>query len=197
MSGLDGHKVSQLCIVTAQALIQTHKGDAIATFHQMALLGKGHSILSCIQMESHGAEINDRSSLLPGGKQRIVMEGYQIPLDIDGGLPCLRCRKPTDDELATLPHFIMTSDVGWNPSIHDHKVDDIGKFYDTTIDTVEFDNFNQYGEYRHRTIAIHDVVNDSSMMSTADHNELVNDLLDTVGEHNCFAISQANVKPDF
>jgi hypothetical protein len=40
VSGLDGHKVSQLRIVTAQTLIQTHKGDAIATFHQMALLAR-------------------------------------------------------------------------------------------------------------------------------------------------------------
>jgi hypothetical protein len=62
VSGLDGHKVSQLCIVTSKALIQTHKGEAIATFYQMAYLGKGHSILSCIQMEHHGAEINDRST---------------------------------------------------------------------------------------------------------------------------------------
>jgi hypothetical protein len=30
VSGLAGHKVSQLCIVTAQALITTHKGEAIA-----------------------------------------------------------------------------------------------------------------------------------------------------------------------
>jgi hypothetical protein len=43
--GLAGHKVSQLRIVTAQALVSTHKGDTIATFHQMALLGKGKSIL--------------------------------------------------------------------------------------------------------------------------------------------------------
>jgi hypothetical protein len=94
VSGLDGHKVSQLRIVTAQALIQTHKGEAIATFHQMAYLGKGHSILSCIQMEHHGAEINDRSTLLRGGKQRIIVDNYQIPLDIICGLPYLHCRKP-------------------------------------------------------------------------------------------------------
>jgi hypothetical protein len=43
--GLAGLKVSQLRIVTAQALIPTHKGDAIATFHQMELLGKGKRIL--------------------------------------------------------------------------------------------------------------------------------------------------------
>jgi hypothetical protein len=54
-------QVSQLRIVTAQALVSTHKGDSIATFHQMALLGKGKSILLCIQMEAFGADINDRS----------------------------------------------------------------------------------------------------------------------------------------
>jgi hypothetical protein len=48
--GLAGNK-SSLRIVTAQALISTHKGDAIATFHQMALLGKGKSILSCHRLK--------------------------------------------------------------------------------------------------------------------------------------------------
>jgi hypothetical protein len=66
------------------------------------------------------------------------MDGYKIPLDIVGGFPYLLCRKPTDDELARLPHIIMTSDVDWNPSIDDHKVDDITKFYDDIIDKVEY-----------------------------------------------------------
>ena len=34
--GFAGHKVSQLQIITAQALISTDKGNVIATFHQMA-----------------------------------------------------------------------------------------------------------------------------------------------------------------
>jgi hypothetical protein len=96
--GLAGHKVSQLRIVTAQAVVSTHKGEAIATFHQMALLCKGKSILSCLQMEAHGANINDRSRLLPGGKQRILIDGYQMPLDFKNGLPYLRCRIPTTGE---------------------------------------------------------------------------------------------------
>jgi hypothetical protein len=58
VGGLAGHTVNQLHIVTAQALIQTHKGPAIATFHQMAHLGKGNCILSCIQMGHYGADIN-------------------------------------------------------------------------------------------------------------------------------------------
>jgi hypothetical protein len=40
VSGLVGHKDNQLRIVTDQALVTTHKGDALATFHRMALLGK-------------------------------------------------------------------------------------------------------------------------------------------------------------
>jgi hypothetical protein len=50
VSGLGGHRENQLCIVTAQALIETHMGNVIAVFHQIALLGKGKSILLCIQM---------------------------------------------------------------------------------------------------------------------------------------------------
>jgi hypothetical protein len=65
--GLAGHTVSQLRIVTAQALISTYKGEAIATFYQMALLGKGKSIFSCLHMEAFGADIHDRSRMLPGG----------------------------------------------------------------------------------------------------------------------------------
>jgi hypothetical protein len=55
VSGLAGHKVIQLHIVTAQALITNHKGHALALF----IIGKGKCILSCIQMESHGADINE------------------------------------------------------------------------------------------------------------------------------------------
>jgi hypothetical protein len=84
------------------------------------------------------------------------MDNYQIPLDIIGGLPYLRCRKPTDEEVATLPNIIMTSDVEWDPSVYDHHIDDMNKFYDVTKDVVEYDKFDQYGEYRHRTVAVHD-----------------------------------------
>jgi hypothetical protein len=65
----------------------------------MALLGKGKSILSCVQLEHYGADINEKSLRLPGGKQRILMDGYQIPLDIHNGLSYLKCRTPTEDEL--------------------------------------------------------------------------------------------------
>jgi hypothetical protein len=73
--GLAAHKVNQLRIVTAHALISTSQGDASATYHQMACLGKGKIYLLCLQLEAFGADINDRTRSLPGGKQRILIDG--------------------------------------------------------------------------------------------------------------------------
>jgi hypothetical protein len=39
--GLAGHKVSQLCVATAQALFTMHKGDVIATSIKWHFLVKG------------------------------------------------------------------------------------------------------------------------------------------------------------
>jgi hypothetical protein len=56
-----GHKLNQLRkYVKAQAFIAM--GDNIGSFHSMALPIKGRSILKCIQMESHGANINEKTS---------------------------------------------------------------------------------------------------------------------------------------
>jgi hypothetical protein len=193
--------------VTAQALIPTHKGDAIATFHQMALLGKGKSILSCLQMEAHGAEINNRSRLLPGGKQRISIDGYQIPLDFKNGLPYLRCRKTTETELALLPHIIMTSDIEWDPSLYDNVVEALQEFYDTSADFIDHDNpFDQYGEYRHRTVAKHSTLPEEEFFDKVqcfDFDDLVDDLLDELHPKRIYDIYGINVsdvtpvKPNF
>jgi hypothetical protein len=83
---LGGHWKNQLHIVTAQALIETHKGNVIAIFHHMALLGKVKSILLCLQMEHYGAFVNDKSLQLCGGQQCILRDGYQIPLTFHNGL---------------------------------------------------------------------------------------------------------------
>jgi hypothetical protein len=110
-------------------------------------------------VEAHGAEINDRSRSLPGGKQRISIDGYQIPLDFKNGLPYLRCRKPTETELGLLPHIIMTSAIEWDPSLYDNVDEDLNGFHDTSVDFIDHDNpFDQYGEYRFRTVATHSTI---------------------------------------
>jgi hypothetical protein len=123
--------------------VSTHKGDVIATFHQMVLFG--NLVLSPDGRD--GADINDRSQLLPGGKQRILIDGYQIPLDFKNGLPYLQCRKPTDRELASLPHIIMTFDCEWDPSKFDKDLDDLAAYYDLSEEDHEGYHFDQHGEY--------------------------------------------------
>jgi hypothetical protein len=106
-------------------------------------------------MEIHGADINDCSRILSGGKQRILMDGYQLPLNFKNGLPYLRCPTPTEEELASLPHIVMTSDVDWDPSQYDKDIDNFADFHDPSEDAHENYHFNQYGEYHHRTVATH------------------------------------------
>jgi hypothetical protein len=197
---------SQLRIVTAQTLIAIHKGEAIATLQQMALLGKGKSILSCLQMEAFGADINDRSRMLPGGKQRILVDGYQLPLDFKNGLPYIRCRKPTTAELDLLPHIIMTSDVEWDPSLYDIIIKDIERFHDTKEDEYEHEDFNCYGEYPHRTVVTHSTLPEEEffeMVECFDFDDLVDDLLDDLHPQRVFDLYGNNVsdvtavKPNF
>ena len=183
ISGLGGHRENQLRIVTAQALIETHKGDVIAVFHQIALLGKGKSILSCLQMEHYGAEINDKSLRLPGGKQRIVMDGYQIPLAFRNGLAYLKCRPPTDDEVDSLPHLIMTADVDWDPTTYDNVISDLHKFYDPDIDEVYHGNFDDKGNYLHRTVATHLVQPEPEFFDVHEFlpvDDLIDDIMDSL-----------------
>jgi hypothetical protein len=58
-------------------------------------LEKGTSILACIQMESHGDDINEISRLASVGKQPILMAAFQILLDINNGQASFRYSSPT------------------------------------------------------------------------------------------------------
>ena len=45
--GIDNHRVTDVPIVTAEAVINTQKSEVIAIMHRYALLGKGKTIHSC------------------------------------------------------------------------------------------------------------------------------------------------------
>ena len=175
--------------MTAQALVKTHKGNVICVFHQMALLGKGKSILSCVQMEHYGAAIDDKSIRL-GGKQRIIMDGYQIPLDFQNGLPYLPCRPPTKEEVHMLPHVIMTSDIDWDPSTYDNTIDNMEHFYDAEEDEVHHSPFDMQGQYRHRTVATHTVLGELEYFDAYEYPDY-HDLIDNILDYHHPAIVQA------
>ena len=50
----------------------------------------------------------------------ITREGYIIPLQVKDGLCYMKMRPPTDEELSSLPHVIVTSDDEWDPSAVDN-----------------------------------------------------------------------------
>ncbi|HSN65305.1 MAG TPA: hypothetical protein VLS94_01635, partial [Fusibacter sp.] len=83
----------------------------VLIMHQYANYGKCKTIHSSGQLEAFGMDVDDKSRKV-GGKQRIrTTEGYLIPLDIKQGLPYLKMRQPTDDEMEKLPHVMITSDI--------------------------------------------------------------------------------------
>jgi hypothetical protein len=67
----------------------------------------------------------------------------------------LKCRPPTDAEVDSLPHLIMTADVDWDPTSYDNVILDLHKFYDQDIAKVHHGNFDAHGNYLHRTVATH------------------------------------------
>ena len=106
---------------------------------------------------------------------------YQLPLDFTNGLPYLSCRKPSVEELSSLTHIIMTSDIDWDPSIYDNVIDDLEEFHDITVDGIAHEHFDQYGEYQRRTIATHSILPEEAFFDAIEHIpfvDLVDDLMD-------------------
>jgi hypothetical protein len=124
IQGIDNHRLPGIPIVTAAAVVQSQKGPLVLIMNQCAGIGKGQTIHSSAQLESHGVTVDDRA-VKNGGKQRIIVQGgHVIPLQIRTGLPYMDMRPPTDAELFgpdCLPQAILTSDLDWDPQCLDHE----------------------------------------------------------------------------
>ncbi len=155
IEGLDYHRVGHKRVGTAAGLAHSNQGDVILIFHQYADHGKGPSIHSSIQMEAHGVHVDEKSAKV-GGTQSLSITcgnlGYVFPMAIVRGLARLPLRPPTDAELDTLPHIIMTGDQEWDPTIMDSPL----PVPDTTEpepDRYRRVPFSPIGEYLQRTVA--------------------------------------------
>jgi hypothetical protein len=108
-------------IGTVGGVIQTQKGPIIGITHQYASLNKGSTIHSPCQFEWYKNDVNDTSTNVPGGLQRIqTLDGYIIHLSIKDGLARLSIRPYTDHEWDHLPHVTLTSELLWDHSVLDH-----------------------------------------------------------------------------
>jgi hypothetical protein len=100
----------------------------------------------------------------------------------------------------------MTADVDWNPSIFDNDIDDVETFFDTKDDINSHGPFDQYGEYRYPTVAIHNTTCEPDFFDAIellDYDDMVDDLLDlwhpanVCGTYGVNMASVTNQQPDF
>ena len=90
--------------------------------HEYAYYGRGNTIHSPCQIESFHNSCDDKSHHV-GGKQVInFLDGNATPLQCRSGLMYISILgKPTDKDLDTYPHVILTSPHEWDPSVLDYS----------------------------------------------------------------------------
>jgi hypothetical protein len=168
VEGIDNHRITDIRIVTAGALVETNRGPVIILImNQFTHAGKGKTINSSGQMEWFKKTVDDRSKKV-GGSQRITTtDGYIIPINILSGLPYIKQRPYTDDEYDKHPHVFLTSDNNWNPSVPDYNGDDDTQWYDTITDMAPSIDpmFDEFGNI-HQTLLINRTIVDDYFMDT-------------------------------
>ena len=140
ITGIADSKIESVPISTVAGIISTNKGPIIGIFHQYAAYGKGSTIHSVNQLCSLGLEVNEITTSCSGGKKCICTpDGHKILLAVREGLCYMDMRVPTGDELAQLPHLLMTSDDPWDPHSLDSEPDDLHFFNDEMDVSIEED----------------------------------------------------------
>ena len=104
-------------------MVETQKGPCVLILNQYAYIRKEKTIHSSGQLEAFKNKVDDKSRKV-GGKQCIMtLDGYVVPLQMRAGLAYLDMHPPSDHELETLPHVVLTSDMDWDPSVLDNEFD--------------------------------------------------------------------------
>ena len=176
VTGIDAHTISDLKICQVMSRVMTTNGPVIGIFNQYAHHGKGHTIHSKAQLKHFGCVVDDRSRRC-GGEQRIIHpDGYVIPLSIRNGLPYMSMKKPTEDEIDTLPHVMFTSDLPWDPSILDNEFEECeydacvppedSYFLDPRVDAFGMlPDHESYVDYCLREVHLHRLANPARKVS--------------------------------
>ena len=178
VTGIDNHEIPGLALVQCAALVHTNHGIVNLIMSEYAYYGRNHSIHSSGQIEWYTNTV-DNKSVQVGGQQRIItIDGHSMPLVCKGGLVDLELQGiPTDKDLQTYPSVYLTSPDEWDPSVLDYEHPEDNREPDWAIDPNEmfqFDpNFEEFGDYVNRSLAILDRLDDTPQISLT-HNLLVN-----------------------
>ena len=84
--------------------------------HQHEYHPKCATIHSSAQIEHYENVVYDRPIKVGGSQHMTTLDNYKIPISIRSSLHYTPLRPYTDKEWETLPHVILTSDVGWYPT---------------------------------------------------------------------------------
>jgi hypothetical protein len=165
ITGINDHTLLNLDIVTAASCVDSQNGPIIVIMNQYAYLGKGKTIHSSAQLEHYHNTVEDRSHTIGGNQRIITLDDYIIPLHIRQGLPYMDMRCPTDDELSSLPHVVLTSNIDWDPSVLENEINLATNWSDSVQDLPQTPyvepRFDHMGQYLHRHISSCDARDDA------------------------------------
>ena len=121
VTGIDNHELSGLDIVTCAALLHTNHGKVVLIMHEYAYYGRGNTIHSPGQIEWFQNTCDDKSFHVGGKQVMNFLDGYSTPLQCRTGLMYMSLLgQPTDADLNTYPHVLLTGPHEWDPSVLDY-----------------------------------------------------------------------------
>jgi hypothetical protein len=90
----------------------------------------------------------------------LTADGYVIPIAIIDGLPRIKMRPPSQQEIDSLPHVILFAPEGegqWDPSILDFDLEESDEQWFDAVEHMEQHPystlFDEFGNYRRRVVA--------------------------------------------
>ena len=108
--------MEELPVVSAVTAVDLEEGTFILEVNEaIHVPNNPTSLLSTFQVRENGGIVDDVSAR-HGGKQRIMKDGIDLPLDLQDGLLFLNTRLPTENERQNCTRIILTSDAVWNVS---------------------------------------------------------------------------------
>ena len=122
VTGIDGHELPGLDIVTCVAFIQTNHGNVNMHMHGYAYYGRGNTIHSPCQIEWFNNTCDDKSHHVGGTQVITFLDGYATPLECRSGLMYMSILgKCIDQDSDQFPHVLLTSPHEWDPSVLDYS----------------------------------------------------------------------------
>ena len=120
-------------ITTLLSPLDPNTPVCLLVYHEACIHDDPTSLYSNYQMREYGIVVDDvatkhvKDSQGNKGTQSIHIPngGPKLPLAIADALPVMTIRKPTQEELDTLPKHVLTSIEPWNPKEHHHDFEPV------------------------------------------------------------------------